>query len=249
MLTKKEWGFIKSLQCKKERKAQGCFVVTGENAVMMFLGAGCNVRYLLVTPLLMKKYEHLVAYGDVLHVVCQEIITRVSSLKEPGGILLVTNCLAFSLVYPKVGRKVLVLDDIRDPGNMGTIIRTAHWFGIEDVVASLTSVDCYNPKVVQATAGSLCCVRVHYTDLSIYLDRVCQAKMPVIGAVLDGVNIHTCPLPDEGCLVMGNEAYGIGEGIRQYLTMKVRIPGYGSAESLNVGVAMGILLNRWCVVA
>ncbi len=140
---------------------------------------------------------------------------------------------------------ILALDDIRDPGNLGTIIRLCDWFGIKQLVCSLKTVDCYNPKVVQATMGSLTRVNIVYTDLSIYLKEV---DVPVFGAFMDGKNVYQTELPKNGVLVLGNEANGISSIIEASVTDKISIPRFGdlqATESLNVATAGAILLSEF----
>ena len=135
----------------------------------------------------------------------------------------------------------LVLDDIRDPGNLGTIIRTADWYGIRQVVASEETADVYNPKVINATMGSFLRVSVHYVALENFLSTV---KVPVYGTFLDGEDIHRVPFGKGGLLVIGNESRGISPGVSRLVTKKVTIPRYGQAESLNASVATAVLLDN-----
>ena len=160
------------------------------------------------------------------------------------------------------GKLTLVLDDIKDPGNLGTIIRIADWFGIENVICSLDSVEVYNPKVIQATMGSISRVKVHYTDLSKFLSSINEGQksetkgqkskgkgspkeivpIKIYGALLDGQSIYTKELAKEGLIVMGNESKGISENILPFITDKILIPNYGGgAESLNVAIATAII--------
>lgn len=135
----------------------------------------------------------------------------------------------------------LVLDDIRDPGNLGTIIRTADWYGIRQVVASEETADVYNPKVINATMGSFLRVSVHYVALENFLSTV---KVPVYGTFLEGEDIHRVPFGKGGLLVIGNESRGISPGVSRLVTKKVTIPRYGQAESLNASVATAVLLDN-----
>jgi TrmH family RNA methyltransferase len=139
----------------------------------------------------------------------------------------------------------VALDAIRDPGNLGTIIRLCDWFGVKQLVCSETKVDCYNPKVIQATMGSLTRVNVVYTDLKKYLS---ETNLPIFGAFMDGTNVYKTNLPKNGILVMGNEANGVSEEISTLITEKIAIPRFGDlqqTESLNVAMATGILLNEF----
>ncbi len=136
----------------------------------------------------------------------------------------------------------LLLDDIRDPGNLGTIIRTADWYGIQTIIASEETVDFYSPKVINSTKGSF--IRIHFSnaDLSQVLQK--QTTLPVFGAFLDGEDVHTIQFPKGGFLVIGNESKGISPTVEKFITNKVTIPRYGKAESLNAAIATAILLDN-----
>ncbi len=140
------------------------------------------------------------------------------------------------------GEIILALDNIRDPGNLGTIIRIADWYGIKKVVASIGTVDLYNPKVISATKGSFTRVQVFYADLKNYLS---QMDCPILGAFMAGENAHNFKFPSKGVLVMGNESNGIDKEIEKIVTTKISIPAYGQTESLNVSIATAVLLDNW----
>lgn len=167
-------------------------------------------------------------------------IEKISTLKTPQEVIgLVKIPLWPTLNYDSLKHRFsLVLDNVQDPGNMGTIIRTADWFGIADIICSEDTVDVYNPKVVQATMGSLARVNVHYTNLEQVLPQI---KLPLFGAMLDGENMYNTNFGDEGLLVMGNEGNGISPAIERLINTKITIPRAGKAESLNVAIATAIL--------
>ena len=167
-------------------------------------------------------------------------IEKISTLKTPQEVIgLVKIPLWPVLNYNNLKQKFsLVLDGVQDPGNMGTIIRTADWFGITDIICSEDTVDVYNPKVVQATMGSLARVNIHYNQLEKVLPLI---GLPLFGAVLNGENIFNKDFGTEGLLVLGNEGNGISPIIERMLTTKVTIPKVGKAESLNVAIAAAIL--------
>jgi len=144
---------------------------------------------------------------------------------------------------PHIGAEeyVIVLDDVRDPGNLGTIIRTADWYGISNVIASEETADFYNPKVISATMGSFCRVNVFYTSLN---ELLSTTNAPVYGTFLKGENIHTLSFAKGGFIVIGNEARGISEETEKFITRKITIPAFGKAESLNAGVATAIVLDN-----
>ena len=170
-------------------------------------------------------------------------LNKISALANPN------NCLAiFKMPKPKsiIDKGLIVaLDDIRDPGNLGTIMRLCDWFGIEQLVCSENSVDVYNPKVVQATMGSISRVNVNYIDLESFLQKT---KLPVFGTFMDGTIIYKELLPEEGIVVFGNEANGISEKIEKLTTKRIAIPRFGAiqvTESLNVATAAAIVLNEF----
>lgn len=169
----------------------------------------------------------------------EETLKRCSSLKTPNKVIAVVKKMTFP---EKKHRFIIALDSVQDPGNMGTIMRLADWFGVDKIVCSQTTVDHYNPKVIQASMGAFLRVQVEYTDLKNYL---AETGLPVFGALLEGENIYKKLLNPEGILLMGNEGNGISEEIKPLITHPVSIPRRGKAESLNVSVATGILLSEF----
>jgi TrmH family RNA methyltransferase len=136
---------------------------------------------------------------------------------------------------------ILAVDGVQDPGNLGTIIRTADWFGINTIVCSHETVDCFNPKVIQSTMGSIFRVHLDYTNLEEFLN---QSELPIFGALMEGESVFNSSIPESGILVMGNEGNGISENLLPLINHPIHIPGRGQAESLNVAVATGILLGQ-----
>ena len=147
----------------------------------------------------------------------------------------------------------MVLDDIKDPGNLGTIIRIADWFGISSIICSTETVDAFNPKVVQATMGSISRIKLHYTNLTEFLKtQTSSIKMPIYGALLDGLSIYSEKLSPEGLIVIGNESKGISVGVQKFVTNNIRIPSFshfknniGEAESLNAAIATSIICSEF----
>lgn len=170
-------------------------------------------------------------------------IEKVSSLKTPQDIIAVVKIPAWpALTNVQLKQKFsLVLDGIQDPGNMGTIIRTADWFGIGHIICSDDTVDVYNPKVVQASMGSLSRINVHYTNLTTILPQI---GLPIFGAMLNGDNIYTTDFGAEGLIVMGNEGNGLRPGVEQLINKAITIPRTGKAESLNVGIATALFCSE-----
>ena len=185
------------------------------------------------------------SYADEIAEVSQEELSRASLLKTPQQVLAVFEQPKYTLT-PDVARHslCLALDDVQDPGNLGTIIRLADWFGIEDIICSQNTVDVYNPKTVQATMGGIARVRVHYTSLPDFI-RSQSKEIPVFGTFLDGQNMYEQPLAANGLIVMGNEGNGIGKEVEALINRKLYIPNYPqgqeTSESLNVAIATAVI--------
>ncbi len=207
----------------------------GEKMVGELLGAGISPHTIFVDG----KLEP-VDLGKV-ELVDGEALKAMSSLKHPNGVLGVFHMPKREVV--EEGDWVLALDAVRDPGNLGTIIRLCDWFGISQMVCSPDTVDCYNPKVLQATMGSIARVGIRYTDLAEYLDRT---PLPVFAAYMDGIPVQGKEFPKRGLLLMGNEAHGISPDLQRSIQQRITIPQFGgqSAESLNVATATAILLHE-----
>ncbi|MBA4746128.1 MAG: RNA methyltransferase [Muricauda sp.] len=235
MVTKNQIKLVVSLKQKKYRSQHRLFVVEGEKVVNELLQAGVKPFKVFVDDaVLMGKFKDA-------EVVSSKVLKQMSSLTRPNGVL--------GVFYMAESHKaidddwILVLDAVRDPGNLGTIIRLCDWFGITQLVCSPDTVDCYNPKVLQATMGSIARVNIVYVDLEDYLQKT---DLPVYGAFMDGETIYKSDLAKKGVLVMGNEANGISDEVGQFITKRISIPQFGAAtaESLNVATATAILLNE-----
>lgn len=217
-------------------------MVEGYKSVTEFINSAYQVDTIYHTPAIAPKLLNLSRKINFQEISLNEL-QKISSLKTPQEVIgLVKIPIWPVLNYKALEKKFsLVLDSIQDPGNMGTIIRTADWFGIQDIICSEDTVDVYNPKVVQATMGSLARVNVHYADL---LNVLPQIKLPIFGAMLNGENIYNTHFGTEGLLVMGNEGNGISAPVEQLITSAVTIPRAGNAESLNVAIATAILCSE-----
>lgn len=227
---------IRSLQQKKCRDEHHLFVVEGEKMVLELLNSiPDQIEYCVTTP----EFEALKDFNVLFYQCNQEDLKRCSSLKTPNKVLAVVR----KLKFPEQNSSfILALDSVQDPGNMGTIMRLADWFGVEQIICSNTTVDCYNPKVIQASMGAFLRVKVEYVDLKQYLSTV---DLPVYGALLEGENIYKQTLKPKGILLLGNEGNGISTEIQSFISHPVSIPRKGSAESLNVSIATGILLSEF----
>jgi TrmH family RNA methyltransferase len=242
MLSKSQISLLTSLQHKKFRREHGFFLVEGYKSVIEFISSGYQVDSIYHTPAIAPKMLNLSRKINFQEISIKDI-EKISTLKTPQDVIgLIKIPLWATLNYNSLKKKFsLVLDSIQDPGNMGTIIRTADWFGITDIICSEDTVDVYNPKVVQATMGSLARVNVHYANLEEVLP---QAGLPIFGAMLDGENIYNSNFGTEGLLIMGNEGNGISPVIERLITTKITIPRAGKAESLNVAIATAILCSE-----
>jgi len=242
MLSKAQISLITSLQNKKYRKQHGLFIVEGIKSVMEFISSSYEVESIFYTDDANTKVGKI-SHNIKSHELTETEFQKISALKSPQGILaLVKLPLQQKIVPSNLKNKFsLVLDDVQDPGNLGTIIRTAEWFGIEHIICSIGTVDAYNPKVVQATMGSLARLHIHYTDLT---DFIPATGLKVYGALLDGQSIYQTVWAKEGLIVMGNEGNGISDEIIALIDQAVTIPRLGQAESLNVAVATTIFCSE-----
>lgn len=220
------------------------FLVEGAKSVEELLRSDFQVTWVAATESFQAANAKLLKARalDVVPTSDTEL-TSISSLQSNNGALAIAQIKANRPPMVKLGEMIVVLDDIRDPGNLGTIIRTADWYGVKNVVASEETADFYNPKTISATMGSFCRVNFYYVNLEQYLSSVSGM---VYGAYLQGENIHQMTFPKGGChLVIGNESRGITEGLEKFIQHKITIPSFGGAESLNAGVATGIILDNF----
>ena len=235
-LSKNYIKLITSLSQKKYRQKHKLFVVEGVKVVQEFLNSSYELDIVFSSDTDFSSTNKFIEVTD------QEL-KKISSLKNPNKVLAIFKIP--NQINPIMGGLILALDSINDPGNLGTIIRLCDWFGIEQLVCSNETVDCFNSKVVQASMGSLTRVAVSYLDLKKYLQN---ASVPIFVADMDGLDVYKTKLPDSAVLVLGNEANGISDEIKQLVTTKITIPRYGDfqeTESLNVATASAILLSEF----
>jgi RNA methyltransferase, TrmH family len=246
MLSKNRAQFIRSLHQKKYRQEHGLFLVEGAKSVQEVLASGFRVDTLLATEAFYKENALLAdRQRPQIEIVSPEELTRVGTLESNNAALAVVKTSENRPLVAEPGEIVLILDDIRDPGNLGTILRIADWYGVRKVVCSDTTAEVYNPKVISASKGSFTRVQWYYTDLLAYVKNL-PADTPVFGAFLNGANVHDLPFRrDGGYLIMGNEANGIRSELTPLVTQQLTIPRYGDAESLNVGIATAVILDNW----
>ncbi|MGR3809069.1 TrmH family RNA methyltransferase [Jiulongibacter sp. NS-SX5] len=237
-LSKQKQKYIQSLHNKKYRNQYGVFLVEGQKSILEVLDSDFEIEEVFLTE---KAVDLIDASVD--HVLCSEQeIAKVSSFRSNNFGVLVAKMKENALPQIEKGEWILVLDQINDPGNLGTIIRTADWYGIRKVVCSEQTVDFYNPKVISSTMGSFARITPYYTDLTDFLK---SAKLPVFGAFLEGQNVHSIDFSNQsGILVIGSESHGISNELAPLITDKLTIPAFGKAESLNAGIATAILLDN-----
>lgn len=242
MLNKSEVKYIQSLSQKKFRDKEGVYLVEGPKIVAEALAATqVQVQKLYAVEAWALRHEELFQRGQC-EVVKDFELEKLSQLKTPNQVLAVValpDDARFGFTGEEPG---LVLDGIRDPGNLGTIIRIADWFGVRQVVCSSDCADAYGAKVVQATMGSIFRVQLLYTDLENWMEE--QKGLPFYGAALDGAALKGIPVVSKGMIVIGNESAGIRPGVMSRVTQKITIEKWGDAESLNAAVATGIILSH-----
>ncbi len=238
-LSKNKIKWLRSLHSKKSRDSENAYILEGEKMVLEAIQFKPEdlifIAYTkgFIFPTLSNSIETIE--------VSEKELTQISTLKTPNK--------AFAVLKKSTNESeiknglIIALDNVQDPGNLGTILRIADWFGIDSIICSSDTVDCYNPKVVQASMGAILRIDVQYVDL---FQTLSKYKGKIYGAVLGGKNMYTSDLQFEGILLMGNEGKGISPEIQQLITEPISIPGFGHAESLNVSIATGILVAEFC---
>jgi TrmH family RNA methyltransferase len=251
MLSKNQIKFVSSLKQKKFRDENNLFIAEGTKIVLELIDSNIKVTQLYAAPEFLrshpieKKIEQFEAKAAELE--------RISALKTANDVLAVCEIPTSKLDINSLKDKLtLVLDDIKDPGNLGTIIRIADWFGIENIICSEDTVDCFNPKVVQATMGSIARINVYYTDLvQLFKDQSSVLNIKTFAALLEGENIYSKQLPSNGFIIIGNESKGISDKLLPHITDKISIPSFshyksgGEAESLNAAIATSIICSEF----
>ena len=236
MISKNELKYIQSLYHKKVREETGLFIAEGVKLVNELLHSNFVVKKIYAV----KEWKATAGF-DAINIIEQFELEKISNLSTPNQVLALVEQKKLSQEPVQKNNLILVLDGIQDPRNLGTIIRIADWFGINQIVASEYTADIYNPKVVQSTMGSVIRVNVWYKNVQQWLKA---STTPVYGALLNGVNIYETPKISEGILVIGNESKGIRSNILPLIQHAITIPAKGNAESLNAAVATGVILSH-----
>ena len=242
MITRNQIKYIRSLRLKKNRDMHNCFVVEGEKIVAELLKSDFNVKAIFAT----KNWEQSAENTIQVNIVSEKDLKRISALKSPNKVVVITEIPQkyFDVFSIKKGL-TLALEDINNPGNLGTIIRACDWFGIKNIICSNSSVDIYNPKVIQATMGSFLRVNVYYDNIKEIIKKF-PNNFSIYGAFIDGKNISTLDLNPNALLVLGNESFGISNKLSKLITEKITIKSKkAGVESLNVAIATSILLYEF----
>ena len=251
-LTKNIVKSIKQLEMRKFRRRDGLFIAEGTKLVSDNLGS-MKCKHLIATAEWWQRHPEARDVAEEAFLVTEQELERVSLQPTPQEVLG-----TFYIPTPELDlehlskRLTIALDDIQDPGNLGTIIRLCDWFGISDIVCSPHTTDCYSPKVVQASMGAISRVKVHYTPLTEFLDEMSQRGVSICGTFLNGENLYTTPLPStKAVIIMGNEGQGISSEVESKVSKRITIPsfaqaGEGGSESLNVSIATSIVVSEFC---
>ena len=251
MLSKNKIKFIKSLDNKKTRDESGQFIIQGDKVVSEFINAGWNINLLVAQTRWTETLpEHALQNIEEIIDVEYNELKKISSHKTPHNVLAVVEKPEFLINWNEIMNSLtLVLETIQDPGNLGTIIRTAAWFGISNIICSQDSVDVFNPKVVQASMGAILRVKVFYNNLFDFMKKISESNLPVYGASLEGMPVYDCDLNANGIILLGNESAGISSSLEKYITQKIRIPCFSDItegiDSLNISIAAAILCSEF----
>ena len=242
MISKTQLKYIQSLGQKKPRDVDNVFVAEGPKLVKELLQAkNCKVKkvYALADWITKNGDPY-----DFVEEITDHELKKISQLATPNAVLLIAEKINWEEKIELKGNISLILDTIQDPGNLGTIIRLADWFGVKNIICNQETADCYNPKVIQASMGSITRVRVEYTGIENFIRD--NNNIRVYATVLDGRDITKMDKIDEGLFIVGNESKGISEEILKLANVRITIPKKGKAESLNAAIATGIILSHIC---
>jgi len=234
VLTKSDIKRINSLKRKSKRKESGVFVVEGVKIVQELLNSKFKIEKIYAVSSVLDQFPNAT-------LVSEKELSRITHLSSSNVVLALVEIPEME-VESTSNETVLVIDGVNDPGNLGTIIRTADWFGISTIVCSENSVDCFNSKVIMSTMGSIFRINIVYKDLSLYLK---ETKLPIYGALLEGESIYKTEFKNPSIILMGSESHGISKEILPYVSNPVTIPGAGKTESLNLGISTAIFCSEY----
>ena len=244
-LTRAQARYVRQLKTKKYRLQEQAFLIEGKKSVHDLLTSHYKIKMVVTTPdFLQAEQAMLSGHPFPTFTAGPELLAQISSLKKNHQVLAVAATQPNKPLTIKPGERALALDTLQDPGNLGTMIRIADWYGIKKLICSPTTVDRYNTKVIQASMGSFTQVQTYYTPLAPFLEAT---NAPVIGGVVQSKHyLHTTKLPPDGILVIGNESQGIDPSLRPLLNVQVAIQPHGKVDSLNAAIAAAILCENWC---
>ncbi len=244
MISKSVTKFIKSLQIKKYRNQHQAFLVEGAKSVNELLISDFEVTTILGTSVFLNENINLIRYKKIeVFESSEDELSSLGTFKTNNSCLAIAKMKPNQKLFIQDKELVLGLDDVRDPGNLGTIIRVADWYAIQKIICSENCAEFYNPKVISASMGSFTRVKIYYTDLESYINNI---TVPIYGAFLEGSNVHDMPMVERGGLIiMGNESKGINLYLEKSINHKILIPRYGVAESLNVAIATAIICDNF----
>jgi TrmH family RNA methyltransferase len=251
MLSKNKIKYFVSLQAKKARDEEQLYIIEGDKLVKEYLLSGVRFRLLAANPefvaSLVSEEKGLI---DEIDSVSNDDLKRISSLKTPHNAIAIVPVPAMKFDPDIIlDNLCAALDFVQDPGNLGTIIRSAAWFGIRNIVCSEDSVDLYNPKVIQASMGAIIHVRVHYFNLGQFLGIALKKGLPVYGTMIEGESVYEQKLENKGIILLGNESRGISEELMPFVSKKIMIPRFNNykygIDSLNVSMAASIVFSEF----
>ncbi|MBB1342887.1 RNA methyltransferase [Pseudoalteromonas sp. SR44-5] len=239
MISKNQLKLIRALGQKKYRKQHNQYLVQGEKNVLELLASGLTIIDIFATAAFIAQFQQQFTHVNMIEA-DEDVLTKASTLVSNNAAIAIVDMPTASA--PQASGLILALDGVSDPGNLGTIIRVADWYGIKHIVTSTDSADAYNPKTISATMGSFVRVSVSQVELPAYLSGL---NLPIYGAFLDGKSVHKTQFTGQGVLLMGSESHGIRQACAALVTDKITIPAFGGAESLNVAMATGIILDNF----
>jgi len=251
MLSKNKTKFINSIKKKKYRELYHCFFAEGEKLVDELLRSKIQITDILSTSEWLEKNKQNIPSEIEISEITDAELKKISSLSTPNKVLAIAKQPELCYKNYEIQNDLsIVLDNINDPGNLGTIIRIADWFGIKNIFCSKESVDSYNPKVVQASMGALYRVKIHYVDLDLFLPQFSEIEnFKIFGTFLEGENIYNVKLCNNGFIIMGSESHGISDYIKPHVNKKLFIPNFPgdikTSESLNISVATAIICSEF----
>ncbi len=238
-ISKNDLKLLRGLATKKQRRLTGLFLVQGEKNVLELLESSLSVEKLYVSAGFENQHQAVIEQFSYT-VVSEEELTKASSITSNNAAIAIVKQPNYNL--DDVSGLVIALDDVNDPGNLGTIMRLADWYGVKHILLSEKTADVFNPKTISATMGAFTRIQTHKLNLESYLKETSQ---PIYGAFLEGESVHSCQFKSDGIIVMGNESHGISSNIKSLINHQITIPSYGHSESLNVAMATGIILDNY----